>query len=81
MCNYMTRKIKILTKFLNNPTSVHFTEIAQILNEKGFVQVSVKGSHCKFKHPRLTADLIIPVHNGDCKDFYKKQVVKTITSL
>jgi predicted RNA binding protein YcfA (HicA-like mRNA interferase family) len=40
-----------------------------------------KGSHKKFKHSSLVTDLVIPVHNNDCKDFYKTQAAKIVKKL
>ena len=77
----MTRKSKVIDRFLKNPTSVRYEELAKVLEHYGFLAIAAKGSHIKFKHTRLTTDLIIPVHNGDCKDFYKKLALKLIISL
>lgn len=73
----MTQKEKLLGKFLENPKSLKYREIEMILKEASFVKVSVRGgSHAKFKHDLLDKDLVIPVHNNDCKDFYKQEALK-----
>jgi len=69
---------KKLQKFLNNPTSLRYTQIETLLIQLDFQKISTRGSHIKFKHHLLKSDLIIPIHNNDCKDFYKKLVVKII---
>lgn len=74
----MTKRNKLLQRFLKSPVSVKYLQIENILIELGFEKIEAKGSHKKFKHVLLDSDLIIPVHNNDCKDFYKKQVAKFI---
>ena len=74
----MTKKEKLLEKFMSNPSSLHYSDIEKILIEKGFEKIPAKGSHQKFKHPSLSSDLIIPIHNNDCKEFYKKLAMKII---
>jgi len=74
----MTKKSKLLQKLLARPTSLKFGEIETILLDLGFKKLEAKGSHKKFKHAKLPNDLIIPVHNNDCKDFYKKLVSKLV---
>ena len=32
----------------------------------------------KFKNKSLRNDIIIPIHNNDCKNFYKKQTFKIL---
>lgn len=74
----MTKKGKLLRKFMEDPSSLHYRDIEKILIEKGFEKIAAKGSHQKFKHPTLSSDLIIPMHNKDCKEFYKKLAMKII---
>lgn len=74
----MTQKEKVLEKFLRSPASIRYTQLVVILDHLGFERVEAKGSHVKFKHPKLAGDLIIPVHNNECKDFYKEQACKCI---
>jgi predicted RNA binding protein YcfA (HicA-like mRNA interferase family) len=52
--------------------------MVKVLELVGFVEVSTRGSHVKFKHPSLPNDLVIPVHNKECKDFYKKEAQKLV---
>lgn len=77
----MTQKDKLVDKFLQNPTSLRYAQIVTVLEHYGFVQVQAKGSHIKFKHPKLAHDLVIPVHNNECKDFYKQQAKKLIQKI
>lgn len=75
----MTQNQKLIEKFLANPSSVRFSKIEKILFILGFFELKMKGgSHRKFKHALLKDDLVIPVHNNDCKDFYKEQIAKKI---
>lgn len=77
----MSRIIKLVEKFLSNPTSVAYKDLKNILAYFGFEKIQTKGSHVKFKHFQLPYDLIIPVHNNECKDFYKKQARKQIKKI
>jgi predicted RNA binding protein YcfA (HicA-like mRNA interferase family) len=73
----MTQKQKLVETFRTNPGSIKFKQLAAVLEHYGFLQIQAKGSHIKFKHPKLSSDLIIPIHQGDCKDFYKKRSTQT----
>ncbi len=77
----MTRKDKLIQKFLEAPASLRYLQIEKILLEKGFEKIRAKGSHAKFKHSALQADLIIPIHHNDCKNFYKKLAAKLIIQI
>ncbi len=74
----MTRKDKELQKFLENPESVSFKKIEKFLKSLGFEKASIKGSHYKFRHKELRNNLIIPIHKGDCKKYYKKFIAKIL---
>jgi predicted RNA binding protein YcfA (HicA-like mRNA interferase family) len=74
----MTSIEKLLLKFLNHPIGVRYLELERLLLSFGFEKVWAKGSHVKFKHKLLDRDLIIPVHDNDCKDFYKVYAAKII---
>lgn len=77
----MVGKEKVLLKFLNNPSCLNYLKIERLLLQLGFEKIEAKGSHKKFKHPQLINDLIIPVHNNDCKEFYKNLAAKTIKKI
>lgn len=74
----MSKIDKKVEKFLKNPTSCKYSDIEIILIYFGFEKINAKGSHVKFKHSRLQSDLVIPVHNNECKDFYKLEAKKKI---
>lgn len=77
----MSRIEKLLQDLRLRPESLRYKDIETILFYVGCEKVSVKGSHVKFKHRSLRYDIIIPVHNNECKSFYKKQVLKQIATL
>lgn len=77
----MTRISKKVEKFYEKPESIKYTDVVEILIHHGFEKVSTKGSHVKFKHAQLEADIVIPVHNGECKHFYKKEALKQLKKL
>jgi len=75
----MSKIEKLINQFFDRPTSLKFYDIEKVLFHFGFKKIKAKGSHKKFKNPNFIHDLIIPVHNNECKDFYKKftsQVIK-----
>jgi len=77
----MSRSEKVLKKFLTTPTSFSYPDIALVLVHLGFEKISAKGSHVKWKHEMLKTDLIIPVHNHECKPFYKELARTRIQTL
>jgi predicted RNA binding protein YcfA (HicA-like mRNA interferase family) len=74
----MSKIEKKVEKFLKNPLSFKYADIEIILIYFGFEKINAKGSHIKFKHFKLSRDLVIPVHKNECKDFYKFEVKKRI---
>lgn len=77
----MTSIDKLKNKFKSNPTSLKFKDIEKILLYLEFEKITTKGSHIKFKHSKFIADLIVPIHNNECGEFYKKQINKIISKL
>ena len=77
----MNKQLKTLKKFLENPQALSYIEIENLLVTIGFEKIEAKGSHKKFKHPRLNINLIIPVHGNDCKSFYKNYAKKTLLKI
>jgi predicted RNA binding protein YcfA (HicA-like mRNA interferase family) len=77
----MTRKQKLFDTFFANPCDCSLSEIESILTAYDCARISAKGSHVKWKHILLSHDLIIPVHNNNCKDFYKKAALKFIKEI
>lgn len=74
----MTVHEKLLTRFIENPASLPFRDIEKILLRFGFDALEARGSHKKFKHLKVRADVIIPLHNGECKNFYKRELAKIL---
>jgi len=74
----MTKLRKLFSKFCLNPANLHYSDIEKILLALKCIKISAKGSHVKFKHQFSKFDLIIPIHNHDCKEFYKKTALKFI---
>lgn len=77
----MTQKEKLIEKFLKNPENLNFPKIEKILIDLNFEKINAKGSHVKFKHHKLNRDIVIPVHNNECKNFYKKELSKHINKI
>ena len=70
----MSKIEKIKERFKINPKALKYKEVELILIHLGFEKIYTKGSHIKFKHLKYTIDIIVPIHNNDCKDFYKKDI-------
>lgn len=77
----MTRIGKKVEKFNQKPESVKYSDLVEILAYYGFEKINAKGSHVKFKHHQLESDMVIPIHNGECKNFYKKEVLKKVKQI
>lgn len=78
--NYIciNRQDKLLTKFLEKPNSLSYREIEKLLIAHEFTKAQAAGSHVKFRRKNMPNNLIIAVHNGDCKDYLKKQAAIAI---
>ncbi len=74
----MTQLEKLIKKFLVAPEKCHFRDIDRILIHYGFVKIGAKGSHIKYKHLKLDINYVVPIHDSDCKEFYKKEIKKII---
>lgn len=74
----MTSLKKEIDKFLKNPGTLRYNKIEKVLLHLGFIKIPAKGSHVKFKHPKMEKDLVIPVHKNDCKLFYKEKAAGLI---
>lgn len=77
----MSQIEKLLKKFDSSPQHVRYADIEKILVYVGFENVHTKGSHVKWKHTQLRQDIIVPVHNNECKKFYKQQIRTQIHTL
>ena len=77
----MSKIDNLIKKFNSNPASCRYLDIEKILTYFKFTKINAKGSHIKFKHYKLDCDFVIPVHNNECKDFYKNQAKKLINKI
>ncbi len=77
----MSQIEKLLKRFRMSPESVKYRDIERILFYLDFEKIPAKGSHTKFKHQNRKTDIIVPVHNNECKAFYKKQIRAYIDEL
>ena len=74
----MTKKEKILKKFNEKLWDIRYRELEFLLLNLWFRKIDAKGSHIKFKNNTIKKNIIIPLHNNECKYFYKKQVHKIL---
>lgn len=77
----MSQIEKLIAKFNTKPESVKFRELDKILKYIGCDSVEAKGSHKKYKHLKVKNDIVIPIHRGECKEFYKKQTQKQVKNI
>lgn len=74
----MTRKQKVFDKIKNNPKDVRFSELRNMLEEKGFILKRTTGSHFVFKRGEII--FVVPSHNNKVKEIYVKRVIDIIES-
>lgn len=72
---------KILKKFLETPQNLNYKQIEKILFSFGYIRINAKWSHLKYKHKLIKDDLIFPIHNWDCKVYYKNRAKENILFL
>jgi len=72
----MTKRIKFCEKIKNNSKDVYFTDLRNLLNEKGFALKRVTGSHYIYSNGEIT--FVIPSHNNKVKEIYVKRVIEII---
>ncbi len=72
----MTKKEKIKEKFLNNPVSLKLREIETFLISEWFELIEAKWSHKKVKHKKTWKMYILPIHNSDVLNVYKKKLLE-----
>ena len=73
----MTQREKLLQKFSTYPESLHYSDICKILKWCGLYEIKGKGSHVLFKN-ELETICVIPIHNNDCKPFYKRKMLRIL---
>lgn len=74
----MNSRNKKISKFLQNPGSLRFREIHNLLISFGFDHIRASGSHNFYQNITTSDNINILVHNNDCKIIYKKQVAKLL---
>lgn len=72
----MSKKKKLLNKFLDRPESVGYSEVKGLLFDFGFGLESKKGSHRKFRHQENGLIVVVSVHGRDCKRRYKTYIAE-----
>ncbi len=77
----MTKLGKLAKKFIKKPGTVSYKDMRKLLLAAGFEQIKAKGSHVKFKNCSAGINIIVPVHGMDCKEFYKKDILKSTKGL
>ena len=71
----MNRQENLIETIKNNLESLKFSQIENILISFGFeIQKKTRGSHIKYRNKSSNISLILSPHNGDIKNYQKKQV-------
>ncbi|MDH3324406.1 MAG: type II toxin-antitoxin system HicA family toxin [Candidatus Peregrinibacteria bacterium] len=75
----MTKEEKLILKFKTSPQSISLVDLLKLMKWLGIEIIEGKGSHvvCKIENKTL---IVIPVHNNNCKPFYKKKSLKILVS-
>lgn len=77
----MSKRKKLLKKFLERPATLRYSEIVNVLTHLGFNHSQGKGSHQKFYNHKIKLEIIIPIHKNDCLTYYKVEASNVIKSL
>jgi len=73
----MSQFAKLIEKIRNAKTNIRFVDIEKILLHVGYERVRQKGSHAHFRKPGAVS-LTIPVHNGNVKKVYAREVINLL---
>ena len=55
-----------------------FKEVEKILKRDGWYLESIRGSHCKYKHPTKVGTVIVPNHKGDIPNYLLLSVKRRV---
>lgn len=70
--------IKLVERFLSEPTEVRFEEARYLLEAFGFIGVRSKGSHHTFRNDRGQVQVIPKTSGQKVKRTYVKQIVRLL---
>lgn len=75
----MRKEEKLILKFKTSPQSISLVDLLKLMKWIGIEVVQGKGSHivCKIENEIL---IVIPIHQKDCKPFYKKKSLQILLS-
>lgn len=74
----MSRRRKLIERFLNSPETIGIAEIRQLMAELGYEEHSKAGSHCVF-HKKGSYPLCVPTMEGrKVKRFYVRRLSETL---
>ncbi len=68
----MTKLEKLIKKFIEQSETINVRDIEKIALYNGYEKVRQTWSHSIYKKAQ-SPDIILPIHNNDCKPIYKKQ--------
>jgi len=83
ICN-MSRKEKLIARFLQMPRNFHFDEMSRLLKDQGFESVKkgkTSGSRVKFEHKSGKMILLHKPHPSGIMKMYQLKQVKEILDL
>jgi len=77
----VTKRQKRLQKIRNNPQSVRFEELHQLLIEYGFQPRQPRGGSSHFIYVRGGLRLTIPLNRPHLKEVYVKRVIRLLEEI
>jgi predicted RNA binding protein YcfA (HicA-like mRNA interferase family) len=74
----VSRRKKLIDRFLHRPETIGISEIRQLLTDLGYEERSSPGSHCVF-HRKGAYPICVPTVEGvKVKRFYVQRLVETL---
>jgi len=70
----MTKKEKIRKEFLSDPRKLNYLKITNFLLTEWYEIDSWKWSHVKIRFIKSWEYFTVPIHNWDCKWYYKESL-------
>ena len=58
-------RVIVYNNYIRRCGGMTFKEVEKILKRDGWYLESIRGSHCKYKHPTKVGTVIVPNHKGD----------------
>lgn len=70
----MGKQEKRIEQLLKNPNALTYDEIESLFRNENFEIQRWKWSHKHIYHKKSKEFAVVPIHNWDCKPYYKDQL-------